>query len=766
MQELNDKKKEKLKKAILDGKVTDETTLGVFQMVAELEDEIDTLKEDFIGAIKQVKESEVNLDKVLESVRGKDGKTPIKGKDYFDGKDGENYILTPQDKQDIAKGIKVPIVEKIITQKTEVIKEIPIVTNITEIKEVAVLDPDLLPQYGTKFRDGLELLKEDDRLDISAIKGLSKRERVLTDSIINRAIGIVDQRTSFLIQKVSNLTTTVNNINPVETQTLANISALSTDATKSLYTMTSTIPVEFKTSGGTHLLYLDESNERVGIGTASPTSKLQIANTDTATANNQIMSLNLTGTLTARATVSDVMYASQITPVLTASANTQTLYGLDISPTYSLGAFTGSLLYPLNVKGYAGALVRVKALTSGNTELQLGDPTGVGNSTSLRFIRPSGGYEASTITQGNANLTFDNGSFGGFVFTPASGSGVQINGTTYTYSAPLQVTSAVSGPSGFNTGLVLRGVAPSLVFEDTDQDDTMIASEGGNIYFKSASGATVTRAIIGQTNTTLNTNLIFDPTNTYDIGATGATGQVKDVHIGGRYYINNPTGSELYIYRSAVNTMSFNAGSGPMTWQGTILELGQWGSDVTLKGPVAGGTNRAAQKLVIKSGTSSGNGAAAGIDFYFSGAVGASGSTESTAVKAWSIDATGNFIAGTDNTYDIGANGATRPKDLFLGGKYVGSTQALSGAGAANVTTETTKITSTGVLDAISLADGVDGQTKIIIHDVDGGSFVLTPTTKTGWTTFTSTIAGESITLKFVTTRGWIVTGSYLGVIA
>lgn len=212
--------------------------------------------------------------------------------------------------------------------------------------------------------------------------------------------------------------------------------------------------------------------------------------------------------------------------------------------------------------------------------------------------------------------------------------------------------------------------------------------------------------------------------------------------------------------------MSFNAGSGPMTWQGTILELGQWGSDVTLKGPVAGGTNRAAQKLVIKSGTSSGNGAAAGIDFYFSGAVGASGSTESTAVKAWSIDATGNFIAGTDNTYDIGANGATRPKDLFLGGKYVGSTQALSGAGAANVTTETTKITSTGVLDAISLADGVDGQTKIIIHDVDGGSFVLTPTTKTGWTTFTSTIAGESITLKFVTTRGWIVTGSYLGVIA
>jgi len=60
----------------------------------------------------------------------------------------------------------------------------------------------------------------------------------------------------------------------------------------------------------------------------------------------------------------------------------------------------------------------------------------------------------------------------------------------------------------------------------------------------------------------------------------------------------------------------------------------------------------------------------------------------------------------------------------------------------------------------------VAGQTKTIIHEVDGGSFVLTPATKTGWSTFTSTAAGESITLKFLTTRGWIVTGSYLGTIA
>lgn len=94
------------------------------------------------------------------------------------------------------------------------------------------------------------------------------------------------------------------------------------------------------------------------------------------------------------------------------------------------------------------------------------------------------------------------------------------------------------------------------------------------------------------------------------------------------------------------------------------------------------------------------------------------------------------------------------------------STDTRNGPGAVSVTATTTKVTTTGVLDALSLADGVDGQVKRIVHDVDGGSFVLTPTTKTGWSTFTSTVVGETISLQFVTTRGWMVIGSYLGTIA
>lgn len=68
-----------------------------------------------------------------------------------------------------------------------------------------------LEDSPTQTRDKLESLKGDERLDISAIKGIETSHTTLSDAIINRAIGIVDQRTSFLINKVSNLQTQVNN---------------------------------------------------------------------------------------------------------------------------------------------------------------------------------------------------------------------------------------------------------------------------------------------------------------------------------------------------------------------------------------------------------------------------------------------------------------------------------------------------------------------------------------------------------------------------
>jgi len=63
------------------------------------------------------------------------------------GEKGDNYVITDADKKDIASMVEVPVVDKVIeriVEKTEVIREQPIVTEITkvtnEIREVAVKD--------------------------------------------------------------------------------------------------------------------------------------------------------------------------------------------------------------------------------------------------------------------------------------------------------------------------------------------------------------------------------------------------------------------------------------------------------------------------------------------------------------------------------------------------------------------------------------------------------------------------------------------------
>ena len=80
--------------------------------------EIDKLRENELHNIK----------------KGDKGDKPKAGIDYPIPKNGQDYILTEKDKKEIASKIQVPVVEKVI-EKTEVIKEQPIITN--EIKEVA-----------------------------------------------------------------------------------------------------------------------------------------------------------------------------------------------------------------------------------------------------------------------------------------------------------------------------------------------------------------------------------------------------------------------------------------------------------------------------------------------------------------------------------------------------------------------------------------------------------------------------------------------------
>lgn len=117
--------------------------------------------------------------------------------------------------------------------------------------------------------------------------------------------------------------------------------------------------------------------------------------------------------------------------------------------------------------------------------------------------------------------------------------------------------------------------------------------------------------------------------------------------------------------------------------------------------------------------------------------------------------------AGTILLNSSTSNGANVYGTLLCRGTIATTMQLLSGAGAVNVTTVTTMLTTTGSAQGLTLANGgSDAQIKIIVHRVAGGTAVLTPTTKTGYSKITFNSAGDSVTLMYVTTQGWIVLAS------
>lgn len=89
-----------------------------------------------------------------------------------------------------------------------------------------------------------------------------------------------------------------------------------------------------------------------------------------------------------------------------------------------------------------------------------------------------------------------------------------------------------------------------------------------------------------------------------------------------------------------------------------------------------------------------------------------------------------------------------------------GSVQALSGAGAVNLTTYSTAFTSTAAGNALTLADGAQGQIKNIVYVAEaagGDTGVLTPTNLGAGTTITFNAVGDSCQLQFIGTDWWSV---------
>ena len=127
-------------------------------------------------------------------------------------------------------------------------------------------------------------------------------------------------------------------------------------------------------------------------------------------------------------------------------------------------------------------------------------------------------------------------------------------------------------------------------------------------------------------------------------------------------------------------------------------------------------------------------------------------------------------LAGTDaTTMTFPSTNATIARtdaaQTFTGnqtfsGCFIQGVQSLSGAGAVNVTQPVTKFTSTATGNALTLADGVEGQLKTIVYVAEAAGAdtgILTPTNLGAGTTITFTNVGDACVLQFLGTEWWAI---------
>lgn len=104
------------------------------------------------------------------------------------------------------------------------------------------------------------------------------------------------------------------------------------------------------------------------------------------------------------------------------------------------------------------------------------------------------------------------------------------------------------------------------------------------------------------------------------------------------------------------------------------------------------------------------------------------------------------FTAGTNGTEIHAGTGIT----------------ATTGAGAVAVTGAIHEVTTSGIGDALTLANGTAGQKITVIYVAEGGgtdTAILTPTTLAGGATITFNDLGDSCDLTYSATGGWYMTG-------
>ena len=138
--------------------------------------------------------------------------------------------------------------------------------------------------------------------------------------------------------------------------------------------------------------------------------------------------------------------------------------------------------------------------------------------------------------------------------------------------------------------------------------------------------------------------------------------------------------------------------------------------------------------------------------------------TESTSLSTDDLFHVVDSPASSPSNKKITANNVFQKAPSWFGYAGTGIQAYTSATSALTVTGGLVLVTTGGTNTTPALANGTAGQIVTFVLDVDGnGNSIITPTTKSGFATATLSDVGDSVTMIYTTTRGWVAIASVGG---
>ena len=237
---------------------------------------------------------------------------------------------------------------------------------------------------------------------------------------------------------------------------------------------------------------------------------------------------------------------------------------------------------------------------------------------------------------------------------------------------------------------------------------------------------------------TITSNLLFTD-NTYDIGASGAT-RPRSIFLAGNATVGGLTSGRLTF----AGTGGLLSDSSNLTWNGTTLSVvGRlYNGDASTFGA-------STWAMSLGNGGVSANYFKASTTYWQTDA-----GSQIAQLNNGGLTLTTNLLFNADNTYDIGASGATRPRNLYLSNNgVIGSTLAVGKSSASQVLDVSSSDTTAYAASSSSLIQPAGGSNASVANTGTGGYAslrftALDSSNAVGYIGFAN--AGGSVTGNFV----------------